>query len=180
MCFLIWLFFMLRCYFAIRTIMSAFSEIITIWLFAEPGWEMEWAEGERDVSRTSLNLLLPQTCPWTSQHILHFSFQNRQCLLSLALQPVATKLLVMPSLCCSNNWVQWPHMLPCVVWTSFYSRINVWIGTCIVSCLLLYLPVPRLLCLQYAGIVVNGWESGVGQWLHTAHECGCTVYFSPG
>ena len=52
----------------------------------------------------------------------------------LALQPVSTKLLVMLSLCRSNNWLQWPHMLPCVVWTSFYSRINVWIGTCIVSC----------------------------------------------
>ena len=78
----------------------------------------------------------------------------------LALQPVSTKLLVMLSLCRSNNWLQWPHMLPCAVWTSFYSRINLWIGTCILSCLRLYRTVLRLLCLQYAGIVVMAGNQG--------------------
>lgn len=82
---------------------------------------MERAEGEWDVSRTSLNLL-PEASPWTSQQvgqsycsILHSYFQNRQCLLSLALQPVTAKLLVMLSFCSSNNWLQLPHMQPCFV-----------------------------------------------------------------
>lgn len=63
--------------------------------------------------------------------ILHSYFQNRKCLLSLALQPVTTKLLVMPLVCSSNNLATVaPHAALFCVWTvdlilfTFCKRLN--------------------------------------------------------
>ena len=147
----------LRCHLSIRTVMFAFFEIITqltvCWNRLRNGTSRGRTGPFQDLFESTawdlpglVNTLASRTVPfWISAFRIVNAFV-------LSLQPVSTKLLVMLSLCRSNNWLQWPHMLPCAVWTSFYSRINLWIGSCILSCLRLYRTVLRLLCLQYAGI----------------------------
>ena len=93
------------CTFNRSSIILFFFSIISVFCLNESGWEVEWAEGERDVCRAPLNLLfesLPRTV-----------YRFRQCYCSVLCLDASvlyssnrcrTASVVFFPLCYSNNW----------------------------------------------------------------------------